>query len=183
MSSRPVNPPQFERLAITAQELSARIGALADLDFGASLAAMPKQLRQFAALVPPLEWMTAEDDLLMFCPMGEIGALPLEALSLRGAPRIRRNPVMRVSNHANGLSTLAYSAAAREIAVFGDPTADLAAAPDVATRIATRFGIRPCLGGDVTTEAIEAASSSSRRLHYHGHRCWQTTSNQSPLGQ
>lgn len=161
--------PTFERIPISQADLTDWIDALTARDYRSSLAGTPQLLQQFSPLVAPLDWMTKPGTMLALCPMGGIGRLPLQALSVRNEPLIRRNPLVVVPNHALGLDSWRGRRAEKRIAIFGDPTSDLKDASEVITYLGSRFTAPPAIGVQVTADAIQEALSCARVLHYQGH--------------
>jgi CHAT domain-containing protein len=161
--------PVFERIPISQANLTDWIDTLTARDYRSSLAGTPQLLQQFSPLVAPLEWLTKPGTVLALCPMGGIGRLPLQALSVRNEPLIRRNPLVVVPNHVLGLDSWQGRRGDEETAIFGDPTSDLTDASEVIEDLSSRFSVSPVIGAEVTADAIQEALSCARVLHYQGH--------------
>lgn len=162
-------PPCIERLALSEEELNDRIAAVAGRSVRATLASTPEMLGLLEILIAPLAWMTRPETLLVLCPMGGIGALPLHAIRIEGVPLIQRNPVIMVPNHAVGLKEWRAPPATTEAALFSDPTSDLRDGSNVRDTLTRHFGQAPITGADVTARSVQEAIERARVIHYHGH--------------
>jgi len=161
--------PAFERIPISQADLIDRIKALTARDYRSSLAGASQLLDQFADLVAPLAWLTDPETLLALSPMGVIGTLPLQALTVKGTPLIRRNPLVVVPNQLLGLERWRGQGAGTGNVVFGDPTSDLMDGSEVIDFLSSIASVQPFTGRAVTPDALQEALCSARIVHYHGH--------------
>ncbi|EON69908.1 hypothetical protein W97_09172 [Coniosporium apollinis CBS 100218] len=131
------------------------------------------RMRKLDALVAPLATASKKEELLIFCPAGMLGALPLHALQIDGNLILERNPVV----YSSSLAVLQHcllrrsdrSDNGREVTIIGNPKEDLAAAEESVNAVSKRFNTQPLLGSAATKSAFEDKAGSTAIFHYHGH--------------
>jgi CHAT domain-containing protein len=131
------------------------------------------RFRKIDALVSPLNEISKEGELLVFCPTGTLSGLPLHALRVGGKLIVERNPVI----YSNSLSILQHCLQRRgedkatgfKVAVIGNPTGDRAAAAESALSLGALMETDPLIASAVTTQAFKSAAEGADIVHYHGH--------------
>lgn len=135
--------------------------------------------QRFCSLIAPLENWTRTGDIICLIPHGILHDLPLHTLRLGEDYLISRNPVF----YSFSASVLAHTLkrnlkrnrhrtsdfSAGQVAVFGDSRHNLPQSRIEAETIASRFGVRPALGEEVTREVFLGALAQTNLLHFAGH--------------
>jgi CHAT domain-containing protein len=175
---RPGKEPHACELKISAQEVSSWI----ESNLTAEYMRQPRaneRMRMLDPLIAPLAELSNPGKLLVFCPGGMLGALPLHALELGGELLLERNLV----TYASSLSVFNHCLLRRsddklslaKITIFGNPTCDRSAAEISSRALAKQIGVEPYIGRQATKAAFQATAEDASAFHYHGHAMFSST--------
>jgi CHAT domain-containing protein len=168
--------PQFSFVPIRSTILKAQVNEWRTDRFE------PHQPWHLDKLIEPLEALTKEGDLLVFCPSGPLHRLPLHAMTLPSRRiLIERNPVVYCSSlsvvHQCAIrsSTRCKSSSPNDfvssilMGVYDDTDKERLAVQQTLHRYADWFGGTAIVGDDVTKESFANHATNARLVHFHGH--------------